>query len=89
MQPKEMARSAVWMLFYGVCKATSHATFTGTAIETPMKVTVRLTVIKDKPYVKTPHFVAHSPHDASEQFYCTTGVGPGEPRLVVYTTIRD
>ncbi|KAI0350746.1 Formamidase [Trametes cingulata] len=46
----------------------------GTAIETPMNVTVRLTVLKDKSYVKTPHFVAHSPHGRDEEFYCTTGV---------------
>ncbi|EJF62101.1 Formamidase [Dichomitus squalens LYAD-421 SS1] len=46
----------------------------GTAIETPMKVSVRLTVLKDKPYVKTPHFTAHNPHAGTEQFYCTTGV---------------
>ncbi|KAI0824325.1 Formamidase [Trametes gibbosa] len=46
----------------------------GTAIETPMNVTVRLTVIKDKPYVKTPHFVTHSPHGREDEFYCTTGV---------------
>ncbi|KAL7278382.1 hypothetical protein ACG7TL_008362 [Trametes sanguinea] len=46
----------------------------GTAIETPMQVTVRLTVVKDKPYVKTPHFTAHSPHSRDEEYYCTTGV---------------
>ncbi|KAI0325073.1 Formamidase [Cubamyces sp. BRFM 1775] len=46
----------------------------GTAIETPMKVTVRLTVLKDKPYVKTPHFTTRSPHPHDEEFYCTTGV---------------
>ncbi|KAH9940218.1 Formamidase [Epithele typhae] len=46
----------------------------GTAIETPMKVTVRLTVVKDKPYVKTPHFHTTSPHASTEEFYCTTGV---------------
>ncbi|KAH9884491.1 Formamidase [Cubamyces lactineus] len=46
----------------------------GTAIETPMNVTVRLTVLKDKPYVKTPHFTTRSPHAHDEEFYCTTGV---------------
>ncbi|KAJ3001589.1 hypothetical protein NUW54_g6330 [Trametes sanguinea] len=46
----------------------------GTAIETPMQVTVRLTVVKDKPYVKTPHFTTHSPHGRDEEYYCTTGV---------------
>jgi len=51
----------------------------GTAIETPMKVSVRLTVLKNKPYVKTPHFSAHVvPHDKvnGDEYYCTTGVGP-------------
>ncbi|KAI5115174.1 hypothetical protein M0805_002283 [Coniferiporia weirii] len=53
----------------------------GTAIETPITVTVRLTVIKDKPYVKTPHFrtriaqLDKSSKDGDE-YYCTTGVGP-------------
>ncbi|RDX40297.1 Formamidase [Lentinus brumalis] len=46
----------------------------GTAIETPMKVTVRLTVVKDKRYVKTPHFISRNPHPTDEQFYTTTGV---------------
>ncbi|KAI0693135.1 Formamidase [Cerioporus squamosus] len=46
----------------------------GTAIETPMKVTVRLTVVKDKPYVKTPHFISRSPHPSAEEFYTTAGV---------------
>ncbi|RPD68788.1 Formamidase [Lentinus tigrinus ALCF2SS1-7] len=46
----------------------------GTAIETPMKVTVRLTVIKDKPYVKTPHFTSRNAHPSGEEFYTTTGV---------------
>lgn len=56
----------------------------GTAIETPMNVTVRLTVLKDKPYVKTPHFTTRSPHAHDEEFYCTTGVdsGTSEPLLV-------
>ncbi|OCH90779.1 Formamidase [Obba rivulosa] len=48
----------------------------GTAIETPMKVTVRFTVLKDKPYVTTPHFTAPNPHAGAEEFYGTTGVGP-------------
>ncbi|KAH9850859.1 Formamidase [Lenzites betulinus] len=48
----------------------------GTAIETPMNVTVRLTVIKDKSYVKTPHFVTRSPYSREDEFYCTTGVEP-------------
>ncbi|KAF8888198.1 hypothetical protein CPB85DRAFT_1231860 [Mucidula mucida] len=50
----------------------------GTAIETPMSVTVRLTVLKDKPFVKTPHFLTSSSSSSSEQeqYYCTTGVDP-------------
>ncbi|KAG8215651.1 hypothetical protein J3R82DRAFT_7522 [Butyriboletus roseoflavus] len=46
----------------------------GTAIETPMDVTVRLTVRKDKPYTKTPHFHTVTPHVNAEEYYCTTGV---------------
>ena len=46
-----------------------------------MKVTVRLTVLKDKPYVKTPHFTARSPHASTEEFYCTTGVDAGKRDL--------
>ena len=42
-----------------------------------MKVTVRLTVLKEKSYVQTPHFTTHNPHAATEEFYCTTGVDPG------------
>lgn len=42
-----------------------------------MKVSVRLTVLKDKPYVKTPHFATRSPHASAEEFYCTTGVDSG------------
>ncbi|THH06573.1 hypothetical protein EW145_g4000 [Phellinidium pouzarii] len=52
----------------------------GTAIETPIKVTVRLTVVKDKSYVKTPHYQTHvvprsNGSDAGDEYYCTTGVG--------------
>ncbi|KXN83172.1 Acetamidase [Leucoagaricus sp. SymC.cos] len=52
----------------------------GTAIETPMKVTVRLTVRKDRPYTRTPHFLFQNPKavtpqaSSSEEFYCVTGV---------------
>ncbi|EGN97540.1 hypothetical protein SERLA73DRAFT_184283 [Serpula lacrymans var. lacrymans S7.3] len=47
----------------------------GTAIETPMKVTVRLTVRKDKPYTKTPHFSCTSAAAPEGiDYYCTTGV---------------
>ncbi|KAL0948367.1 hypothetical protein HGRIS_010949 [Hohenbuehelia grisea] len=46
----------------------------GTAIETPVKATVRLTVRKDKPYVKAPHFVTARAAASPEEYYCTTGV---------------
>ncbi|KAJ8597201.1 Acetamidase/Formamidase [Rhizopogon salebrosus TDB-379] len=47
----------------------------GTAIETPMKVTVRLLVRKDKPYTKTPHFsTAVARTKSEEEYYCTTGI---------------
>ncbi|CAA7264532.1 unnamed protein product [Cyclocybe aegerita] len=55
----------------------------GTAIETPMQVTVRLTVRKDRPYTKTPHFQTAATGGANvrdgrgggeAQYYCTTGV---------------
>jgi acetamidase/formamidase len=46
----------------------------GTAIETPMKVTVRLTVQTDRPYTKTPHFVSHPASEPIGEYYCTTGV---------------
>ncbi|KAF8435421.1 hypothetical protein L210DRAFT_966803 [Boletus edulis BED1] len=46
----------------------------GTAIETPMEVTVRLTVRKDKPYTKTPHFRTVTPQTNAEEYYCTTGI---------------
>ncbi|CAL1702935.1 unnamed protein product [Somion occarium] len=48
----------------------------GTAIETSMRVTVRLTVLKDKPYVQTPHFSTSPSKDESGGYYCTTGIGP-------------
>ncbi|KAF8520013.1 Formamidase [Hysterangium stoloniferum] len=52
----------------------------GTAIETPITASVRLTVLKNKPYVKTPHFdTASAPsvsHVPGEEYYTTTGVGP-------------
>ncbi|KAG6372440.1 Formamidase [Boletus reticuloceps] len=50
----------------------------GTAIETPMEVTVRLTVRKDKPYTKTPHFRTVTPQANAEEYYCTTGIDTGE-----------
>ncbi|KAI0072329.1 Acetamidase/Formamidase [Panus rudis PR-1116 ss-1] len=49
----------------------------GTAIETPMKVTVRLSVIKNKSYVKAPHFETPPRKNVSDEgYYCTTGVSP-------------
>lgn len=50
----------------------------GTAVETPMKVTVRLTVVQDTPYVQTPHFATPSAGSpaVSGGCYCTTGVDP-------------
>ncbi|KAF9032390.1 Formamidase [Panaeolus papilionaceus] len=54
----------------------------GTAIETPMEVTVRLTVRKDRPYTKTPHYQTSRRHNSNnsnngdDEHYCTTGVGP-------------
>ena len=79
-QRKEMARSAVRLPdpSFGHNNMT-YLTFlwAGTAIETPMKVTVRLMVLKDKPYVKTPHFTTRNPHASNEEFYCTTGVDSG------------
>ena len=57
----------------------------GTAIETMINVTVKLTVLKDKSYVKTPHFFTpHVPEDP-KGYYCTTGVAPGE-RFLFTTT---
>ncbi|KAJ7101427.1 hypothetical protein B0H15DRAFT_943751 [Mycena belliarum] len=52
-------------------------TWTGTAIETPMKVTVRLSVRKDRPYTKTPHFSTpkvSASAAAEDSYYCTTGI---------------
>lgn len=49
----------------------------GTAIETPTKVTVRLTVVKNKPYVQTPHYRISTTADESGEFYGTTGVASG------------
>jgi len=46
----------------------------GTAIETPMEVTVRLTVRKDRPFTRTPHFQAYRPNVSNDEYYCTTGI---------------
>lgn len=47
-----------------------------------MEVTVRLTVRKDKPYTKTPHFRTLVPQANAEEYYCTTGVDAGESSAV-------
>ncbi len=47
-----------------------------------MKVTVKLTVRKDRPYTRTPHFRFQNPRasniraDGQEEFYCVTGIDP-------------
>ncbi|EIM84712.1 acetamidase/formamidase [Stereum hirsutum FP-91666 SS1] len=47
----------------------------GTAIETPIKITLRFTVLKSKSYTKTPHFqTSKVPGTDNEEYYCTTGV---------------
>ncbi|EKM74868.1 hypothetical protein AGABI1DRAFT_116677 [Agaricus bisporus var. burnettii JB137-S8] len=53
----------------------------GTAIETPIKVTVKLTVCKDRSHIRTPHFRFHKSSNPakpmnSEEFYCVTGIDP-------------
>ncbi|KZT30068.1 Formamidase [Neolentinus lepideus HHB14362 ss-1] len=48
----------------------------GTAIETSIQVTVRLTIRNDRPYTKTPHF-STTASDKDEEYYCTTGVDSG------------
>ncbi|KAF9061565.1 Formamidase [Rhodocollybia butyracea] len=47
----------------------------GTAIETPIVAELRLSVLKNRPYTKTPHFQT-SIHILNETYYCTTGVEP-------------
>lgn len=55
---------------------TRRAEVCGTAIETPMDVTVRLSVLT-KLDLFAPHFLTTMPFaGASEQYYVTTGVGP-------------
>jgi hypothetical protein len=45
-----------------------------------MKVTVRLSVRKDKPYTKTPHFSTATVDE--EEYYCTTGIDSGMKHTV-------
>ena len=54
----------------------------GTAIETPMNVTIRLTVLKgaDAPFSDAstaPHYETTNAVPAGERYYATTGIGPG------------
>lgn len=37
---------------------------------------LRLTVVKDRPYTKTPHFRTAPVNILNEEYYCTTGVEP-------------
>lgn len=39
-----------------------------------MDVKVRLTIRKDRPYTKTPHFHTIRPNSNNEEHYCTTGI---------------
>ncbi|KAJ3772485.1 Formamidase [Lentinula raphanica] len=49
----------------------------GTAIETPIVAELRLSVLKNRSYTKTPHFKAPPVIQVSnEEYYCTTGVEP-------------
>ncbi|KAJ7193422.1 hypothetical protein GGX14DRAFT_379073 [Mycena pura] len=60
----------------------------GTAIETPMRVSVRLTVRKDRPYTKTPHFSTPKITLDNEEHYCTTGVD-ARMRLATRAAVRN
>ncbi|KAJ7149784.1 hypothetical protein C8R43DRAFT_1192257 [Mycena crocata] len=57
-------------------------------IETPMKVSVRLTVRKDRPYTKTPHFSTPKVSIDNEEYYCTTGVN-SRMRIATRTAVRN
>ncbi|KAI0804795.1 Formamidase [Irpex lacteus] len=48
----------------------------GSAIETEVNLTAKFTVLKDKSYVKTPHFFTPNVPTDPKGYYCTTGVGP-------------
>ncbi|KAJ6510995.1 Formamidase [Mycena sanguinolenta] len=60
----------------------------GTAIETPMSVSVRLTVRKDRPYTKTPHFSTPKVNISDEEYYCTTGVD-ADMRAATRAAVRN
>ncbi|KAJ4465075.1 hypothetical protein J3R30DRAFT_3665559 [Lentinula aciculospora] len=48
----------------------------GTAIETPIVAELRLSVLKDRPYTRTPHFKTPAINVSNEEYYCTTGIEP-------------
>ncbi|KAJ3782382.1 Formamidase [Lentinula aff. detonsa] len=48
----------------------------GTAIETPIVAELRFSVVKDRPYTRTPHFKTPPVNVSNEEYYCTTGVEP-------------
>lgn len=62
----------------------------GTAIETPMEVTVRSTVRKDRPFTKTPHFQTYRPNvtNINDEFYCTTGID-SDIRAATRSAVRN
>jgi len=60
----------------------------GTAIETPMEVTVRLTVRKDRPFTKTPHFQTYRPNVSNDECYCTTGID-SDIRAATRSAVRN
>ncbi|KAF5376763.1 hypothetical protein D9757_009472 [Collybiopsis confluens] len=60
----------------GVKRSQADAVCLGTAIETPISVELRLSIIKDRPYTKTPHFQTSVTNISGEEYYCTTGVEP-------------
>jgi len=39
-----------------------------------MEVTVRLTIRKDRPFTKTPHFQTARSSASNDDYYCTTGI---------------
>jgi acetamidase/formamidase len=56
----------------------SNVLCSGTAIETPLKATIRLTVLKGThSHVQSPHFITKSSVPNGEEYYCTTGVASG------------
>ncbi|KAJ7753593.1 Formamidase [Mycena maculata] len=75
-------------LRYGVYFTPGYnCIFPGTAIETPMTVSVRLTVRKDRPYTTTPHFSTPRLSE-NEEYYCTTGVD-ADMRTATRAAVRN